>query len=114
MSTTSRLYFYFMATAYTEIYPLSLHDALPISPVDQPVRCCKIHRGSLVQHRDPMREASNQKAGSSLPLEPRSEEHTSELQSRLHLVCRLLLEKKKDNAVGFYWRRFTHAERVVR
>src|SRR5215203_7456172 len=71
-------FFFFNDTATTEIYTLSLHDALPIS------------RGHCVQvsghdHRQPARE--------------RSEEHTSELQSRQYLVCRLLLEKKKKNVL---------------
>src|SRR5690349_22776087 len=77
---TSRLVsiFFFNDTATTEIYTLSLHDALPIWRVRRVAG-------------DP---------GSSAPVvagpdEPRSEEHTSELQSRRDLVCRLLLEKKK-------------------
>src|SRR5207249_11781540 len=77
--------------APTHIYALSLHDALPIS-----------QRGD---HRDPERLEPRQLLGAELRqadvLEPdrvqhpRSEEHTSELQSRFDLVCRLLLEKKK-------------------
>src|SRR6266498_5909508 len=70
------LFFFFNDTATTEIYTLSLHDALPISPA----RCCWML---------PFLAA---RFGSS----SRSEEHTSELQSRPHLVCRLLLEKKKN------------------
>src|SRR6478672_13615162 len=72
----SFLFFFFNDTATTEIYTLSLHDALPIWP------CA----GS------PPRTA----ACSCTP-PARSEEHTSELQSRSDLVCRLLLEKKKTN-----------------
>src|SRR6516225_12364885 len=67
-------FFFFNDTATTEIYTLSLHDALPISP---PFGSC----GSGWIRAAPM-------AG-------RSEEHTSELQSHVKLVCRLLLEKKK-------------------
>src|SRR5215510_12917086 len=68
--------FFFNDTATTEIYTLSLHDALPIpAPA-------------------PMRRRSTANVSCSFPW-PRSEEHTSELQSRGHLVCRLLLEKKK-------------------
>src|SRR2546429_3091464 len=79
------LVFFFNDTATTEIYTLSLHDALPISSgstlkVAGAPRV-DVHRGWKPQSR--------------LRLRPRSEEHTSELQSRLHLVCRLLLEKKK-------------------
>src|SRR2546430_16801521 len=86
-STTS-LFFFFNDTATTEIYTLSLHDALPIFPALQAM----IQRGHLdmpiigvagrpwsVHHND-----------------GRSEEHTSELQSQSNLVCRLLLEKKKQ------------------
>src|SRR6185436_21111596 len=70
-------FFFFNDTATTEIYTLSLHDALPISRVDLP--------GS---HTLPVYKANGGYAA-------RSEEHTSELQSPDHLVCRLLLEKKK-------------------
>src|SRR5438105_14633808 len=71
--------FFFNAPATTEIYTLSLHDALPISVA-----------GSST--RRPSRSSTN--TGSSRS-PTRSEEHTSELQSRVDLVCRLLLEKKK-------------------
>src|SRR6185436_20928630 len=70
-------FFFFNDTATTEIYTLSLHDALPIRPDV---------RGSG--------ERGVAGVGQWLPL-ARSEEHTSELQSPDHLVCRLLLEKKK-------------------
>src|SRR2546426_8470930 len=79
------LFFFFNDTATTEIYTLSLHDALPISPA--PPR-----RGSPDPTRSPRPAfwgAASPRAG------PRSEEHTSELQSPCNLVCRLLLEKKK-------------------
>src|SRR5216683_8038115 len=72
-------FFFFNDTATTEIYTLSLHDALPIS-----IRAWSRPRSSTVRTR-----CGRQCAG------PRSEEHTSELQSRSDLVCRLLLEKKK-------------------
>src|SRR5436305_8993618 len=73
------LLFFFNDTAPTEIYTLSLHDALPIWPLPGGARRPPPGRG-----------------GGPLPGRvPRSEEHTSELQSRPHLVCRLLLEKKK-------------------
>src|SRR5215216_8180035 len=68
-------FFFFNDTATTEIYTLSLHDALPISGDRRP-RPAGCHPERLLDHR-------------------RSEEHTSELQSPDHLVCRLLLEKKK-------------------
>src|SRR5258705_11343388 len=70
------LFFFFNDTATTEIYTLSLHDALPISGR---ARACRPPPGRW-----------------SAPRAPRSEEHTSELQSLRHLVCRLLLEKKKE------------------
>src|SRR5688572_33190226 len=87
-------YFFFNDTATTEIYTLSLHDALPISPSRanwprQPPR-----RNSKASSRfDPPAHGIQAEIGSSL--RPRSEEHTSELQSQSNLVCRLLLEKKK-------------------
>src|SRR5690554_7138677 len=98
------LAFFFNATATTEIYTLSLHDALPILG------------GDTIRPRWPLpigatRSSTREERSSVLPLPSsrtrrswgnsgvrfsRSEEHTSELQSRPHLVCRLLLEKKKN------------------
>src|SRR5947208_16649430 len=79
--------FFFNDTATTEIYTLSLHDALPISR--SMLWSCRCSRGSARVMATPSRPAR--------PTRPmrRSEEHTSELQSPDHLVCRLLLEKKK-------------------
>src|SRR5436305_9478186 len=80
--------FFFTAPAPSEIYTLSLHDALPI--------CCA--RGSRTQRarrRAAHRSAERSPRCSRFAGIVRSEEHTSELQSRPHLVCRLLLEKKK-------------------
>src|SRR5215475_15921034 len=77
--------FFFNDTATTEIYTLSLHDALPISP--------PAHRQAL-PGLPPARRHRPGAPGA--PRSPRSEEHTSELQSRENLVCRLLLEKKKE------------------
>src|SRR5438093_12958252 len=74
--------FFFKATATTKIYTLSLHDALPISRRSRPG--CR--------SRWPTRSPSSRRATS------RSEEHTSELQSLTNLVCRLLLEKKKQDS----------------
>src|SRR2546430_12105359 len=82
------MFFFFNDTATTEIYTLSLHDALPILWLcasddrlgrarSSAVRCVRRRRGGL-----------------------RSEEHTSELQSQSNLVCRLLLEKKKMTQPG--------------
>src|SRR5260221_9776589 len=77
---TRLIFFFFNDTATTEIYTLSLHDALPICLPEDPRR------------RGPGR------AQRALPGH-RSEEHTSELQSHSDLVCRLLLEKKKFRLV---------------
>src|SRR2546429_4397527 len=85
------LFFFFNDTATTEIYALSLHDALPIYYE------ASVEAGSLLLQADHM-EAHRIQFGIG-PL-TRSEEHTSELQSRLHLVCRLLLEKKTMNALA--------------
>src|SRR6266853_6478936 len=78
-------FFFFNDTATTEIYTLSLHDALPISESGQ---CGSAHpveeTGIVTRHG----------------LFQRSEEHTSELQSQSNLVCRLLLEKKKKKNVN--------------
>src|SRR5258706_8816796 len=77
-----RFFFFFNDTATTEIYTLSLHDALPILRFQpEPPR--------LVQR------FSGGSEPSPTPVAIRSEEHTSELQSLTNLVCRLLLEKKK-------------------
>src|SRR5687768_17887808 len=96
----SCIFFFFIDTATTEIYTLSLHDALPIWPPPA------LRPGDA---GDPGRSPPRPEEGrvvraavrGRLPRPPRheerpgrSEEHTSELQSRLHLVCRLLLEKK--------------------
>src|SRR2546429_3973035 len=86
-------FFFFNDTATTEIYTLSLHDALPISVpiVSKPfAKCFRIAR---TLPPSPASQPSR-----SFRLAERSEEHTSELQSRLHLVCRLLLEKKKKQS----------------
>src|SRR3989442_4606686 len=94
---TESCIFFFNDTATTEIYTLSLHDALPISvgvarqrrhsrrPGARPPGVYRCERGRRV----PLPRRA---------LTCRSEEHTSELQSRPHLVCRLLLEKNKDRA----------------
>src|SRR5574340_1786258 len=71
-------FFFFNDTATTEIYTLSLHDALPISILEL---SATLLRGKRYEW----------------PADARSEEHTSELQSPKDLVCRLLLEKKKKN-----------------
>src|SRR2546422_4424558 len=100
-SLTFFLFFFFNDTATTEIYTLSLHDALPI---------CQRRQPEVPEHEARQARASPFVApGLRWPVARpecaarvrwgalRSEEHTSELQSRLHLVCRLLLEKKKKD-----------------
>src|SRR3712207_9294963 len=88
-------YFFFNDTATTEIYTLSLHDALPISEV-----VVLLLDGTRGLEAQDLRIADNVlQEGRALVIainkwDVRSEEHTSELQSRQYLVCRLLLEKK--------------------
>src|SRR3712207_9367588 len=98
MSGTSGIYVLWVFvndTAPTEIYTLSLHDALPISVPGElrlPLYLRLRHRILAALASLPLQLVQG------LPLHPpggRSEEHTSELQSRQYLVCRLLLEKKK-------------------
>src|SRR3712207_7249706 len=85
------LIFFFNDTATTEIYTLSLHDALPISR-----RSAHSILGSAwLLRRGAAGAARRGRALDSAMRITRSEEHTSELQSRQYLVCRLLLEKKK-------------------
>src|SRR6266850_8183794 len=77
-------FFFFNDTATTEIYTLSLPDALPISPLSRAPVCFAVNT-SL---RKPWHHSRE-----------RSEEHTSELQSPCNLVCRLLLKKKKNKII---------------
>src|SRR2546429_6445995 len=94
--STVRIFFFFNDTATTEIYTLPLHDALPI---------CRLQQSEISGGVIELSMSIAAKNGDALAGEIghqqhqaaviRSEEHTSELQSRLHLVCRLLLEKKK-------------------
>src|SRR3712207_8713156 len=105
-------FFFFNDTATTEIYTLSLHDALPISCL---LRCGvtlssyrafstlftadsaqKCNRGASKRHTARLLAYSYPAQCESA----RSEEHTSELQSRQYLVCRLLLEKKKRQIIS--------------
>src|SRR3712207_7829233 len=98
-------FFFFNDTATTEIYTLSLHDALPISTPPNAIIAGTTtdsggtDRGSLRPNAPtlPIATATPASTATTRPSGPgtRSEEHTSELQSRQYLVCRLLLEKKK-------------------
>src|SRR5689334_24538675 len=89
-------FFFFNDTATTEIYTLSLHDALPICSSTNcarlPMRRCRLLEPCEIEAG-----CSNTPAATRTTKARRSEEHTSELQSQFHLVCRLLLEKKKKN-----------------
>src|SRR2546422_6238755 len=101
-------FFFFNDTATTEIYTLSLHDALPISRRGKPGEGGGEGSRPLCSANDRQVPWARGRGGR------RSEEHTSELQSRLHLVCRLLLEKKKtefnfgDNRAVAVARAITH------
>src|SRR3712207_7164348 len=98
----SPVFFFFNDTATTEIYTLSLHDALPISSWS-PSRVRTVGRSSVAKWPDIGPTTSTRgwllvvglAKWTRLAKGVRSEEHTSELQSRQYLVCRLLLEKKK-------------------
>src|SRR3989442_4160662 len=92
-------FFFFNDTATTEIYTLSLHDALPIwglrrsrELVEQIVQ---VGSERFVRRQEPEIGIERRRHGV-VVAGPRSEEHTSELQSRPHLVCRLLLANKKE------------------
>src|SRR3712207_9110202 len=87
------IFFFFNDTATTEIYTLSLHDALPISPAAR--SCPTACRRTPSACRPTTFRRSACHACRPTTRCARSEEHTSELQSRQYLVCRLLLEKKK-------------------
>src|SRR5258707_9967905 len=91
-------FFFFNDTATTEIYTLSLHDALPIYGLAGAVAAA-----GVVMDVPAARRAFGIRPGISRRVDrepqPRSEEHTSELQSRQYLVCRLLLEKKKTKVI---------------
>src|SRR5205823_14598467 len=96
------MYFFYNATAHTDIYTLSLHDALPISRTKSHQKLSRrryFNETSKVFHVFPnwfrafcRRHCVPDQKGDG---RKRSEEHTSELQSLAYLVCRLLLEKKK-------------------
>src|SRR5476651_2913455 len=88
------VFFFFNDTATTEIYTLSLHDALPI--------CCATVVGCGLL------------PGSSEADGWRSEEHTSELQSRQYLVCRLLLEKKKKKKISNFNKKKKIKKKIIK
>src|SRR3712207_8993479 len=90
-----QIVFFFNDTATTEIYTLSLHDALPI------YGDARARRGRDVPDRRSNVPRRDGRGRPERTLGSRSEEHTSELQSRQYLVCRLLLEKKKTEMDGW-------------
>src|SRR5258708_29649188 len=94
-------FFFFNDTATTEIYTLSLHDALPIYSRPHRKLADPASAGRSAAPVGPVRLA-HRPYRSDRCGRPRSEEHTSELQSPDHLVCRLLLEKKKHGNAGDY------------
>src|SRR2546426_3862881 len=93
------VFFFFNDTATTEIYTLSLHDALPISRGLRPGprRAPRRAPASRPSRRGTPRPRRLRRGTRPGPRPDRSEEHTSELQSPCNLVCRLLLEKKKKS-----------------
>src|SRR3712207_7937782 len=98
--------FFFNDTATTEIYTLSLHDALPISSAppdesggDRSPQACSLRETDGAQPRRSARHGETGREQRRGDDGQRSEEHTSELQSRQYLVCRLLLEKKKITTI---------------
>src|SRR2546430_10678356 len=102
LTPTMASFFFFNDTATTEIYTLSLHDALPISPPTRtpavaPIQVSRRHQmPSTISGQNEDAAMANAHPTSSPRenrLTGRSEEHTSELQSQSNLVCRLLLEK---------------------
>src|SRR2546427_6695169 len=92
-------FFFFNDTATTEIYTLSLHDALPISNTNTAAAMALVTWACLDLARSGKVTAVGAATGLVVGLVgiTRSEEHTSELQSQSNLVCRLLLEKKKKH-----------------
>src|SRR5437899_10687938 len=99
--------FFFNITATTDIYTLSLHDALPISLSRRTRRAKSSARSGRLRRRFSSAigwASASRRSSPATSRAARSEEHTSELQSLRHLVCRLLLEKKKitDEKTLFY------------
>src|SRR2546426_3479505 len=108
-----RTFFFFNDTATTEIYTLSLHDALPIChdrrppsrrapPVDEQGAALRQHAAGDDLRQVQAPGVEHDRAGHRVKDQQRSEEHTSELQSPCNLVCRLLLEKKKHNTSSIH------------
>src|SRR5688572_30923704 len=108
------LFFFFTDTSTTEIYTLSLHDALPIlclgrSLANSTMRDCRHQPDSQYTLSSSIAHWNGSKQYT-----PRSEEHTSELQSQSNLVCRLLLEKKKKKQENYYVKDYNQHETYIR
>src|SRR2546429_4870270 len=97
MHLVVHVFFFFNDTAPTEIYTLSLHDALPISSTPPTWAAAERCTRLPIWAHEPTRAWLS----IIVPSSTRSEEHTSELQSRLHIVCRLLLEKKDNVRIRY-------------
>src|SRR2546425_12705186 len=103
MLLSRSFFFFFNDTATTEIYTLSLHDALPIwrravtfaRRISEVAAWAGVHGRGEHEARG-KRHADGRAGDGHVTVFERSEEHTSELQSLAYLVCRLLLEKKKN------------------
>src|SRR5207249_10303221 len=103
----SFIFFFFTTPSTSDLYILSLHDALPILSMESVARECNVTKPTIYYYFDNKSELFLASLLKMLVVmeasikdflkndDPRSEEHTSELQSRFDLVCRLLLEKKK-------------------
>src|SRR5258708_11510811 len=96
----SYLVFFFNDTATTEIYTLSLHDALPIYLEEVAARGMVVEREHGASFSRKCQVGLRERVLANFCIQNRSEEHTSELQSPDHLVCRLLLEKKNKSYVS--------------
>src|SRR2546430_12638975 len=106
------IFFFFNDTATTEIYTLSLHDALPICPPEsfESVTATRAVIPPAPRTPEPIRTSVSGEPSivRRLSVRGRSEEHTSELQSQSNLVCRLLLEKKKNSIQMYKRQRESH------
>src|SRR5207253_11277548 len=105
---------FFICTRATVVYTLSLHDALPIylllAARETRGIVARTGRGGQLSHRPCRRGQVDGRVEHLADGHRRSEEHTSELQSRGHLVCRLLLEKKNPTSLSSALRKASHSE----
>src|SRR5690242_20789723 len=100
MTPVSHVVFFYNATPTPQLDTLSLHDALPISRAAGSRASIRLRPRRSPQNRHSADQQENKNVDSAASAAAsRSEEHTSELQSHVNLVCRLLLEKKKTNLV---------------